>query len=145
MQSFIFLYNSYLQQVQLRYAGAVRYIGLFDGRDESITAYNLAKECMLSFKSTNPTSSEIKKNHDKMRKAAYAAQYSSSDDDILFKPKAAKATKPVAVATSKVEGSKRGRGRPVGSKNVSKKVQQSSVESGRMVSLAVAAACVAVA
>jgi len=144
----ISFYISYLQQVQLRYAGAVRYIGLFDGRDESITAYNLAKECMLSFKSTNPTASEIKKNHDKMRKAAYAAaQYSSSDDDILFKPKASKAAKPVAIATSKVEGGKRGRGRPVGSKNVSKKVQQlkksavdKAVESGRMVSLAVAAA-----
>ena len=145
----ISFYISYLQQVQLRYAGAVRYIGLFDGRDESITAYNLAKECMLSFKSTNPTSSEIKKNHNKMRKAAYAAQYSSSDDDILFKPKAAKASKPVVVATSKVEGGKRGRGRPLGSKNVSKKVQrveehksavEKAVESGRMVSLAVAAA-----
>ena len=56
--------------MQLYYAGASRYIGLFGSRDEACTAYNVARECMLSFKGLDPSPEQIMRNLDKLRKAA---------------------------------------------------------------------------
>jgi hypothetical protein len=56
--------------VQLYYAGSSRYIGLFGTREEACTAYVTARDCMNSFGDMDPSPTQIKRNLDKLRKAA---------------------------------------------------------------------------
>ncbi|KAL3765839.1 hypothetical protein ACHAW5_004156 [Stephanodiscus triporus] len=59
-------------QVQLYYAGNSRYIGLFDSKEEASLAYEIARDCMSSFKEADPSPEQIKRNLDVMRKAAFS-------------------------------------------------------------------------
>lgn len=56
--------------MQLYYAGASRYIGLFGSREEACTAYKVARECMHSFSCLDPSPEQIVRNLDILRKAA---------------------------------------------------------------------------
>lgn len=56
--------------MQLYYAGASRYIGLFGSKEEACIAYGVARECMNSFSDLDLTPDQIMRNLDKLRKAA---------------------------------------------------------------------------
>ena len=62
----------FLQQVQIYYAGVSRYIGLFDNKQEAAAAYEMARECSEGLADDNPSPQRVKKNIEKIRKAAFS-------------------------------------------------------------------------
>ena len=58
--------------MQLFYQGKTRYIGVFDNKRDSITAYELASACVASFKDDNPNPEQVEKNVMMMKKAAFS-------------------------------------------------------------------------
>lgn len=71
-------------QVQIYYAGKSRYIGVFDSRLDAAVAYELVRECCLSFKDTS-TPDEVNRHVQLMRKAASLGKGYQKTTDVAKK------------------------------------------------------------